>query len=122
LTSGSALEDVMHGLFTFDTLDDDALDHLPFGVVRLDPRGRIERYNQPEAARSGIQRWRALGRDYFRDVAGTSTDLAERVQALPPGTCASIEHTFRGYHREDHAVIDMSRDDDGRVYLRIRAA
>ncbi len=109
-------------MFTLDDLDDDALDHLPFGVVQLDPRGRVVRYNQPEAARSGIQRWRALGRDYFQDVAGTSKELAQRVHELKPGSCETIEHTFRGFHRADHAVVDVSRSDDGHVYLKIRAA
>lgn len=112
----------MSGLFSLDDLDDDALDHLPFGVVRLDPSGRIDRYNQPEAVRSGIQRWRALGRDYVRDVAGTSVDLAKRIAEVAPGTCATVMHTFRGYHRTDHAVVDISRSDAGSVYLRIRAA
>ncbi len=112
----------MSGLFTLDDLDDDALDHLPFGVVQLDPNGRIVRYNQPEAARSGIQRWRALGRDYFRDVAASSAELAQRVRDVKPGGCATIEHTFRGFHRADHAVVDVWRSDDGHVYLKIRAA
>lgn len=112
----------MDGLDTLDTLDDAALDKLPFGVVLLDPAGKIERYNQPEASRSGIQRWRALGRDYFRDVARASSDLSERVQQLAPGCCDSVAHTFRGFHRQDHAVIEMSRSDDGHVWLCIRAA
>ncbi len=113
---------VMDAPSSFDTLDDAALDKLPFGVVRLDPAGKIRRFNQPEATRSGIQRWRALGRGYFRDIAKSSTDLAQRVEELLPGSCARIEHTFRGFHREDHAVIDMSRSDDGHVWLCIRAA
>lgn len=112
----------MNGLFTLDALDDQALDDLPFGVVRLDPAGRIERFNQPEAARSGIQRWRALGRDYLKDIAGPQSDLAKKVADLLPGTCDRIEHTFKGFHREDHAVIDMSRSPDGYVYLRIQRA
>lgn len=112
----------MDPICSLDSLDDAALDQLPFGVVRLDPAGKIERYNQPEAARSGIQRWRALGRHYFRDVAHASNDLAAQVEMLPPGRCASIPHTFRGYHREDKAVVEMSRSDDGRVWLCIRAA
>ncbi|MBL0215654.1 MAG: hypothetical protein IPQ07_17445 [Myxococcales bacterium] len=110
----------MSGLFTLDELDDDALDHLPFGVIRLDPGGRVERYNQPEAALRDPRR--ALGRDYFRDVAGTSTDLAKQISDIAPGACASITHTFRGYHRVDHAVVDVSRSTDGHVYLKIRAA
>jgi PAS domain-containing protein len=112
----------MSGLFHLDDLDDDALDHLPFGVIRLDPAGRIERFNQPEAARSGIQRWRALGRDYFRDVAQSSDELAATIHALSPGSCTSIEHTFRGYRHATHAMVDVSRSTDGHVYMRIRAA
>ncbi len=113
----------MSALFTtLDDLDDEALDHLPFGVVRLDPTGRVERYNQPEATRAGIQRWRAIGRDYFRDVAASSSELAQRVDAVKPGGCASIEHTFRGFHRENRAVVDVARSNDGHVYLKIRAA
>jgi len=110
----------MNGLFSLDALDDQALDDLPFGVVRLDPAGRIERFNQPEANRTGIQKWRAKGRNYFRDIAGN--DLAEKIAALPPGQCTTTETTFKGYHRNDHAVVDASRSPDGKVYLRIRAA
>lgn len=112
----------MNGLFALDDLDDEALDDLPFGVVRLDPAGRIERFNKPEADRSGIQRWRALGRDYLRDVARAATELAAAIQTTQPGTCASVDATFRGYHRQDHARVDISRADDGRVYLRISAS
>ena len=112
----------MNGLFALDALDDEALDDLPFGVVRLDPAGHIERFNKPEANRSGIQRWRALGRNYLRDIARASTELATAIRHTEPGKCASVDATFRGYHREDHAHVDISRADDGRVYLRIKAA
>jgi photoactive yellow protein len=105
-----------------DDLDDAALDQLPFGVIRLGPDGTVERLNRTEAERAGIQRWRAIGRDYFRDVAGpTAPELAEHVGALAPGARARVFHTFRGYHRVDDAVIDMSRCEQGRVYLCIRA-
>ncbi|HEU0035118.1 MAG TPA: PAS domain-containing protein [Kofleriaceae bacterium] len=103
-----------------DDLDDDALDRLPFGVVCLGPGGVVERYNRAEAERAGIQRWRALGRDFFRDVAGINASrLADHVRAIHPGGHARIFHTFRGYHRADDAVIDISRCGE-RVYLCIR--
>ncbi len=104
-----------------DDLDDAALDRLPFGVVCLDSGGLVQRFNRAEADRAGIQRWRAIGRDYFRDVAGpTASQLAEHVQALAPGRTARVFHTFRGFHRADDAVIDVSRGAAGRVYLCIR--
>jgi photoactive yellow protein len=105
-----------------DDLDDAALDRLPFGVIRLSPSGVVERYNRTEAERAGIQRWRALGRDYFRDVAPSAVELAEHVDALAPGARTRVFHTFRGFHREDAAYVDMSRCEEGRVYLCIHAA
>ncbi|MEO8700109.1 MAG: hypothetical protein ABI867_08700 [Kofleriaceae bacterium] len=105
-----------------DDLDDAALDRLPFGVIRLGPTDVVERLNRTEADRAGIQRWRAIGRDYFRDVAGTNADLlAEHVHALAPGSTARVFHTFRGFHRSVEAVVDISRCETGRVYLCIRA-
>jgi predicted GNAT superfamily acetyltransferase len=105
-----------------DEFDDEALDRLPFGVVCLSAANTVERMNRAEAERAGIQRWRALGRDYFREVAGTNAkQLAVHVDALPRGGAARVFHTFRGFHRADDAVIDMSRCEAGRVYLCIRA-
>jgi photoactive yellow protein len=111
----------MTGSLCLDSLDDAALDRLPFGVVRLSPTGTVERFNRAEAERTNVQRWRVLGRDYFRDVAGPAADeLAAQVEALEPGGAARVYHTFRGYHRADDAVIDISRCEEGRVYLCIR--
>src|SRR5262245_31448322 len=100
----------------FDELDDAALDSLPFGVVRLGPTGLVERYNRAEAARAGIQRWRAMGRDFFRALAGANAaELAAQVHALPRGERTRVFHRFRGYHHADDAVIDMARCDADRV-------
>lgn len=104
-----------------DHLDDTALDALPFGVVCLSPAGVVERFNRAEAERTGIQRWRALGRDYFRDVAGPAgRELAAQLAELPPGASTRVHHTFRGYHRATEAEVDAARCAAGRVYLCIR--
>ncbi len=106
---------------SFDDLDDDALDELPYGVVCLSPTGLVERYNRAEAKRAGIQRWRALGRDYFHDVAGAAAaGLSERMLTLDNDGPVRVLHTFRGYRRTEQAVIDVTRGRAGRVYLCIR--
>lgn len=106
-----------------DDLDDTALDDLPFGVVRLGPTNLVERYNRAEAARAGVQRWRAIGRDFFADLAGTNAgELAAQITALPRGGRKRVFHTFVGYRRADDVVIDMSRCEAGRVYLVISRA
>lgn len=107
----------------FDELSDTALDDLPYGVVRLGPDGVVERYNQAEARRAGVQRWRALGRNFFRDLAGVDADeLAAHVRSLRRGQRVRVMHTFRRYRGSDPAVIDMARSDEDRVYLCIRSS
>ena len=91
-------------------------------MVCLSPQGTVERLNRAEAERAGVQRWRALGRHYFRELAGpTAPQLAEQIDALAPNTSARIFHTFLGYRKSSDAVIDMTRCKAGRVYLCIRA-
>jgi hypothetical protein len=106
-----------------DDLDDTALDDLPFGVVRLGPTHLVERYNLSESARAGVQRWRAIGRDFFADLAGTNASLlASHVDTLARGGRKRVFHTFVGYRRTDDVVVDMSRCEAGRVYLLISRA
>lgn len=113
----------MNGPTCFDSLDDAALDELPFGVVRVSADGTVERFNRAEASRVNLQRWRVLGRNYFRDVAGANAaELAAYAETLAPGATARVHHTFRGYHREDHAVVELTRMASGSLYLCIRAA
>lgn len=105
-----------------DDLDDDALDRLPFGVVCLSPEGTVERYNRAESDRAGIQRWRALGRDFFRDVAiRDGAALAAHVSALGPTAHVRVFHTLHNAHRADDVVIDISRCAAGKITLVIRS-
>jgi hypothetical protein len=105
-----------------DDLDDAALDRLPFGVVCLSPSGTVERYNRVESERAGIQRWRALGRDYFHDVAiRDGAVLAKYVSELPSDGHARVFHAMHRAHGADDAVIDISRCAAGRVTLCIRS-
>lgn len=54
---------------SLDRHDDAQLDDLPFGVIALDERGVILRYNLAEARLARLDRSRVLGRNFFRDVA-----------------------------------------------------
>jgi photoactive yellow protein len=107
-----------------DDLDDRALDALPFGVVALDPRMMVVRMNRTESEASGIQRWRALGRDFFHDVAPgpTNQSLAEHVRAFAAGARAgAIAHTFPRRAGADATTIELQKGRTGNVvYLCIR--
>jgi len=104
-----------------DQLDDTALDDLPFGVVCLD-HGTVVRFNRTEAERSGIQRWRALGRSFFDDVAPgrENRTLAAHIDAFLAGREAgSVTHTFPRRTGADPTHIELERGDADRVYLKI---
>src|SRR4051812_31183262 len=95
-----------------DDLDDTALDKLPYGVICLSERMTVLRMNRAESEASGIQRWRAIGRDFFGDVAPGPTNraLAEAVAAFAAdGTAAksSLVHTFKRRAGADKTSIQL---------------
>ena len=104
-----------------DDLDDSALDELPFGVVCLNESMTVVRMNRTESEKSGIQRWRAIGRDFFGDVAPGPTNraLAEQIRAFSMGRGPkAIKHTFKRYRSEDPTKIELVRGrSTGRLYL-----
>jgi photoactive yellow protein len=107
-----------------DDLDDGMLDELPFGVICLSARGTVLRMNRTEAERSGIQRWRAIGRDFFGEVAPGPTNraLADHIRAFSAGRAApQLAHTFLRRAGADETRIELERGrGTDRVYLRVR--
>lgn len=107
-----------------DDLDDSALDDLPFGVVCLSESMTVLRMNRTESEKSGIQRWRAIGRDFFGHIAPGPTNraLAEHIRAFASGRgTPAIEHTFKRRAGADPTTIELVRGRSaGRVYLCIR--
>jgi photoactive yellow protein len=104
-----------------DNLDDVALDDLPFGVVCLDEGGTVVRFNRTEQERSGIQRWRALGRSFFKELAPGDKNraLAAHIDAFLAGhEAGTIDHTFTRRTGADTTRIELERGEH-RVYLKI---
>lgn len=54
---------------TLVSADDQELQEAPFGVVRMDPSGRVTLYNSEEQRLSGLSGEQALGNNFFTDVA-----------------------------------------------------
>ena len=52
-----------------ETMSDHELDALPFGAIRLDRDGTILSYNAREAAITGRDPHKVIGRNFFREVA-----------------------------------------------------
>jgi len=70
-----------------DSYDDARLDELPFGVICLDARGTVLRYNLAEARLARLDRSKVIGRDFFRQIAPcTATqDFEGRFRAFALG-------------------------------------
>ena len=66
---GARVRDEAFDAFALDGHDDAQLDDLPFGVICLDARGTILRYNLAEARLARLDRSQVLGRDFFRQIA-----------------------------------------------------
>ena len=114
-------------MLMLDDLDDSALDQLPFGVVCLDTtdeRMKVTRMNRTESEASGIQRWRAIGRAFFRDVAPGPTNrrLADAIRAFAAGEGPrSVSHVFERRAGADATQIELVHArDTAAVYLCIR--
>jgi photoactive yellow protein len=67
----------------------EALHALPFGVIRLDEAGRVRFFSKTEAEQSGFGDRRAIGRDFFTQMApclGTPDFLRRIERARQAGT------------------------------------
>lgn len=52
-----------------DSLSPGELDALPFGMIQLDERGNILKYNQTEADLARVRQDRQVGRNFFDELA-----------------------------------------------------
>ena len=79
------------------TMDEAALDGLPFGVVGLDNANMVELYNAHEERYSGLPRGIVVGRHFFSDVAPCMNNymVAERLEEAPLDATLPYVLTFR---------------------------
>jgi photoactive yellow protein len=71
-------------------MSESQLDTLPFGAIRLDKEGTILSYNLSEAALTGRQKEKVIGRNFFTEVA----------------PCTNVQ-TFAGRFREGVAKKEL---------------
>ena len=67
-------------LATLINADEDRLNELPFGVVKMDLNGTVLEYNDTEAKLSGLSHENVIGRNFFTQVAPCTNNfmVAER--------------------------------------------
>jgi photoactive yellow protein len=79
------------------TLSSQELDQLPYGAIRLDKEGKILSYNRYESTISGVAKDRALGRNFFKDIA-PCTDVKEFHGRFKEGIARKKLHEKFRYH------------------------
>lgn len=80
-------------------LDDESLDALPYGVVCLSEEGRVVRMNRAASETTGIQRWRAVGRDYEREIAPVAKRHAIKIVTVTSEQCPERRALALGQRR-----------------------
>lgn len=108
-----------------DQRDDGELDQLPFAVIGIGTDGTVRRMNLAAAKRSGLSRWRVLGRG-LDEIAGAmgAAELAAQVSAFAttPARGARFVCRLARRGRPDHATVFLRRGGErADVYLCIAA-
>ena len=80
-----------------DELSPEELDALPFGAIRLDLQGNILRYNRFESNLAGVRQGRAVGKNFFKDIA-PCTDVQDFFGRFQRGVLRKELHEKFRYH------------------------
>jgi photoactive yellow protein len=87
----------LSGRVSMDSLTPLQLDSLPFGVIQLDREGKILQYNHYESQIAGVEPSRAIGKNFFTELA-PCTDVQAFHGRFKAGVArAELYETFR-YH------------------------
>ena len=81
-----------------EALSADAIDRLPFGVIGLDPSGKVRVYSKTEARQSGMKERPVLNRVFFLDVAPCMDNdyFKGRIERARAAGTLDIAFTFIG--------------------------
>src|SRR5688572_10580225 len=92
-----ALSD-LEALYTnVHALSSKELDELPHGAIQLDKDGNILSFNRYESEMAGIPKEKAIGKNFFRDIA-PCTDVAQFRGRFKEGVATKKLHEKFRYH------------------------
>lgn len=104
----------------------DEIDRLPFGVIKVDRRGKILVYNAAEGLISGRNPARVVGRNFFREIAPCTNRaefLGRFVEGLKTGRLdTQFKYLFDFRMRPTMVSVHLrSSHHDGNVWIVIQA-
>jgi len=101
---------------------DDALERLPYGVIRLDAQDRVAAYSMDESRRSRLPREQVLGRPFFTEIA-PCTNVRELAGWVAKARAARVparkrlEFVFRFSHGRELVDVALAYDPRDGVVL-----
>lgn len=91
-----------------DSISEQELDSLAYGVIQLDTQGTVLRYNAFESRLSGLSKDKVLGKNFFKQVA-PCTDVQQFYGCFRDGVAAGKLHaTFRFHFAFKHRPCDVT--------------
>ena len=108
-----------------NSISEPELDSLPYGVIQLNAEGNVLRYNAFEVGLSGLAKQKAVGKNFFKQVA-PFTDRRDFCGRVRDGAAAGILHcTFRFYfafepNPRDAAVTLFYNDRDQTTWILVQ--
>jgi photoactive yellow protein len=92
-----------------EALASDELDELPYGVVKLDPKGVVQIYSRAEATLSGRKKRPTVGLDFWSEVAPcmAGPELRGHVEAAAALGAVDIEIGWIGDFDDPHGEIKI---------------
>lgn len=105
-----------------DAAAHEELDQLSFGVIKLDPSGRVLAYNLPESSATGLSRERVLGRHFFTEVGPCMNNaLVAGRFALESELDAELDYVFTQHLRPEPVRLRLLKSADSpSMYLLVR--
>jgi len=104
-----------------ESLPPEAIHALPFGAVKLDPRGKVVFFSRTEAAQSGFGPRVAIGRAFFTELApciGKPEFLGRIERAMVDGTLdVTFEHIGDFEDAERELTVRVASAKGGGVWL-----
>jgi photoactive yellow protein len=102
-----------------ESMSSNEIDELPIGVITLDARGIIVRYNKQEATLARLDQQSQIGKDFFKEVAPCTAnpEFQGRFEKLSakPGGVENFDYVFRfswGHQRVHITFIKKSGRDE----------
>jgi photoactive yellow protein len=85
------------GSVAIDSLSAVELDALPFGAIQLDKEGKILQYNDYESRLAGIEKSKAIGKNFFTELA-PCTNVKQFYGLFKEGVAQKQLYEKFGYH------------------------